>query len=59
LSNHRKTGSVVIVNAVIWGAVIVATAYVLSGTGLMSKLIPILGVGAAASLFLVGGGVRK
>lgn len=59
MSSDRKEGAVVIGNAIIWGAVILATAYVLAGTGLMSKLIPILGGGAAASLFLVGSGLRK
>ena len=49
--NQRKLKRVVraciLGNAIIWAAVILGTAVVLQGTGLMAKVTPILGVGAA------------
>jgi hypothetical protein len=50
----NKEASIVIANAIIWGAVIVATASRLKGTDYFSDLLPILGGGAAASLLVVG-----
>jgi hypothetical protein len=41
--------------AIIWAAVIFATAIALSGTTYFGRLVPILGGGAAASLILLGG----
>jgi hypothetical protein len=45
----KRIGACIIGNAIVWGVVIIATALVLRGTGLMGKLIPILGGGAAFS----------
>ena len=55
----RSARAVLIGNAIIWAAVVLATSFVLEGTGLMGKLIPILGGGAVASIILVGRGSRK
>jgi hypothetical protein len=46
-------------NAIIWAAVILASAAVLEGTGYMAKMIPILGGGAAASVVVLGGGLSR
>jgi hypothetical protein len=47
-------GLVIIVNAVIWGAVIVGCSLALSNTGTYPRIQMILAGGATASLFLVG-----
>ena len=59
MSSSRGVGKVVIGISLIWAAVIIATALVLQGTGLMGPLIPILGGGAAGSIITVGAGTRK
>jgi len=46
--------ALVIINAVIWGAVIVGCSLALSGTDMYEKIQMILAGGATASLFLVG-----
>jgi hypothetical protein len=55
----RREPLIVIVNACIWGAVIIASAVALKGTGAFDKIQLILGGGAAASLIVVGSGIRK
>ncbi len=47
--SKKRIGACIIGNAIVWGIVIIATALVLRGTGLMGKLLPILGGGAAFS----------
>ncbi|UCE19315.1 MAG: hypothetical protein JSV84_02915 [Gemmatimonadota bacterium] len=54
-----RGGLVVIVNAVIWGVVLIACSLALKGTGAFSKIQHILGGGAAASLLIVAGGMRR
>ena len=49
-------GTIVIVNACIWGFVILMSSHTLSGTGAYQQIQNILGGGAAASLLVVGGG---
>jgi hypothetical protein len=56
--DKRKVNIVLLSNAVIWAAVIIGAALALRGTGMMSKLIPILGGGAGASLIIIAGGLR-
>ena len=48
-TSKKRIGTCIIANAIVWGVVIIATALVLRGTGLMGKLIPVLGGGAAFS----------
>ncbi len=57
----KGLGAAIIVNAIIWGAVIVGTAFKLKGTGSASDVLPILAGGAAASNLVLGGmlGRRK
>jgi hypothetical protein len=45
--------------AIIWAAVILASAIVLRGTPHGGKVIPILGGGAAATIIVVGGEARR
>jgi hypothetical protein len=49
-------GTIVIINACIWGVVILMSSHKLSGTGAYQNIQNILGGGAAASLIVVGGG---
>jgi hypothetical protein len=42
----KRLGWFIIGNAIVWGAVIIATSLVLGGTGLMPRVLPILGGGA-------------
>ena len=49
-------GAIVIVNACVWGFVILMSSHTLSGTGAYQQIQNILGGGAAASLLVVGGG---
>ncbi len=51
----NKGGTVLIANAIIWGAVLVGSAYALRGTGAFSDIQLILGGGAVASNLVVGG----
>ncbi len=55
----KKTGTVVIANAIIWAAVIFASVMVLQGTEYWGRMIPILGGGAAATLIVVAGSLRR
>jgi len=59
MSSDRRTGKVTVAVAIIWAAVILATALVLQGTGLMGKMIPILGGGAAGCIIVVSSYLRK
>lgn len=55
----RREPLIAIVNACIWGAVIIAAAMALKGTGAFEKIQLILGGGAAASLLVVSSGIRR
>ena len=55
----RVVRACILGNAIIWAAVILGTAVVLQGTGLMTKMLPILGVGAAGSVIALGGGLSR
>ena len=55
----RREGVIAIVNACVWGFVIFMTAQALKGTGAYEKIQLILGGGAAASLLVVGSGLRR
>ena len=48
--------TIILVNACIWGFVILMSSHTLSGTGAYQQIQNILGGGAAASLLVVGGG---
>lgn len=54
-----RRGAVVLGNAIIWAAVIFATAHVLEGTPYARQMQLIVGGGAAASIIIVGGGTRS
>ena len=54
----KREGVVVIVNSVIWGAVLIGCAIALKGTGAYEKIQLILGGGAAFSLLAVGAAFR-
>lgn len=45
--------------AIIWAAVVIASALVLKDTECFGRMIPILGGGAAGSIVAVGGAARK
>ena len=55
----KRESVVIIVNAIIWGFVLIASALVLKGTGAFKEIQLILGGGAAASLLVVAAGVRR
>ncbi|MCK4414187.1 MAG: hypothetical protein KAY32_11630 [Candidatus Eisenbacteria sp.] len=55
----QRPSVVVIVNAVIWGFVLIASAVALRGTGAFKEIQLILGGGAAASLLVVAAGARQ
>ncbi len=56
----QKIGIIVIVNACIWGFVMIACSLALKGTGAYQEIQFILAGGAGTSLILIGGlGVRK
>ena len=54
-----KPDATVLGVAIIWAAVILASAMVLRGTPHGGKMIPILGGGAAATIIVVGAAARK
>ncbi len=54
-----KKEIVVIVNALIWGLVIVACAVALRGSGAFKEIQLILGGGVVASLLTVSAGILK
>jgi hypothetical protein len=41
--------------AIIWAAVILASAMILEGTAYFSQMLPVLGGGAASSIIILGG----
>lgn len=49
----NRVGWFITANAIVWGVVIIATSLVLRGTGLMGKLLPILGGGAGFSVVIL------
>jgi hypothetical protein len=52
--SKKRYGILIIANSIVWGVVIIVTSLVLRGTGLMGKLIPVLGGGAAFSNIIFG-----
>jgi len=52
---EKVLGPFIIANAVVWGAVMVGTAFILKGTGLMPKVLPILGGGAGFCVVILPG----
>lgn len=54
----KRTTAVIIGNAIVWAAVILAAAWTLRGTECFGEIQIILGGGAAASIIVVGGGAR-
>lgn len=57
--SKKKYGILIIANSIVWGVVIIITSLVLRGTGLMGKLIPVLGGGAAFSHIILGSLLKK
>lgn len=55
----RREAVITIVNACIWGFVLIMTSYALRGTDAYEKIQLILGGGAAASLLVVGTGIVR
>jgi len=55
--NHGT--AVILANAIIWAAVIAATALTVTGTEYVSQLLIVVGGGAATSVVIVGGGIRR
>jgi len=55
----KKGRIAILLTALIWAAVIFAADIALKDTGYMGRLIPILGGGAAASIILLGGLLRR
>jgi hypothetical protein len=53
--SKKRVGTYIIGNAIVWGAVIIGVSLVLRGTGLMSKLLPILAGGAGFSVVILSG----
>ncbi len=49
----------IIVNAIVWAAVIFAVSTILEGTPEAVRVLPILGGGAAATTILLGGILRR
>lgn len=56
-ATEKVLGPFIIANAIVWGAVMVGTAFILKGTGLMSKILPIMGGGAAFCTVILPGAV--
>ena len=52
-TRKKKVGWFIIGNAIVWGAVMIATSLVLGGTGHMPKILPILGGGAGFSVVIL------
>ncbi len=48
---------IIIVNACIWGFIMIMSSHTLSGTGAYQQIQNILAAGAASSLVVVGGGL--
>ncbi len=54
----KSRRALVLGNAIVWAAVLIATASVLSGTPYAGQVRMIVGGGAAASILIVGAGTR-
>ena len=52
-NRQKKIATFIISNAIVWGAVIIGSAFVLKGTDYMAKLLPILGGGAGFSVVIL------
>jgi len=52
---EKVLGPYILANAVIWGAVIVGSAFILKDSGQMPKMLPILGGGAAFCTVILPG----
>jgi hypothetical protein len=55
----RSKGSLIIANALIWGALIVATAFILKGTEYRDRMLAVIGAGFTASTLVVGTGGKR
>ncbi len=55
----KREPVVLIVNAVIWGSVMIASSLALKGTGAFKEIQHILGAGAGISLLVVAAGARR
>lgn len=55
----KKSRIAILITALIWATVIFAADIALKDTGYMGRLIPILGGGAAATIILLGGLLRR
>ncbi len=55
----KRVNAFIIANAIVWGAVMIATSLVLRGTGYMDRLIPILGGGAGVSVVILSGSLLR
>ncbi len=53
---RRRAGIAIIINACIWGFVMIMISYTLRGTGAYQEIQLILGGGAVASMMAVGTG---
>ncbi len=49
----ERLGIFIIVNAIVWGAVIVGAAMILKGTGQYQRLMPLLASGAGMSIVIL------
>jgi hypothetical protein len=54
-----RTAAGLLALAIVWAAVIFASAGVLRGTPYWDSMLPILGGGAAASILIVGAALRR
>ena len=55
----KRGGVIIIINACIWGLVMITAALALRGTGANQKIQLILGGGAAASLLILSLGLSR
>jgi hypothetical protein len=51
----KKSDAGILGIAIIWAAVILASAMILKGTASFSQMLPVLGGGAASSIIILGG----
>lgn len=51
--SKKRVGTFIIGNAIVWGVVMIAISLTLRGTGLMGKVLPILGGGAGFSVVIL------
>ena len=55
----NRLGLVLILNACMWGVVIIACSYALKGTESFQEIQHILGGGVIGSLLIIAGGMRR